>query len=88
MLFVKSFMEYQCKYVFSFVTGHLKKIKSLGLTNTYLESLDICIAFKNLCSLAFLPHKELVARFEELENALENIDSDISDVYAYFKDTY
>ena len=65
-----------------------KKIKSLGLTNTYLETLDVRIALKNLCSLAFLPHEEIVAGFEELEDALEDIDPDVSGVYGYFEDTY
>ena len=65
-----------------------RQIQRLGLTNAYLESLEVRTALKNLCSLAFLPHEEVVEGFEQLEDALEDIDPDISDVYTYFEDTY
>ena len=65
-----------------------RQIQRLGLTNVYLESLEVRTALKILCSLAFLPHEEVVEGFEQLEDALEDIDPDISDVYTYFEDTY
>ena len=65
-----------------------RQIQRLGLTNAYLESLEVRTTLKNLCSLAFLPHEEVVEGFEQSEDALEDIDPDISDVYTYFEDTY
>ena len=64
------------------------QIQRLGLTNAYFESLEVRTALKNLCSLAFLPHEEVVEGFEQLEDALEDIDPDISDVNTYFEDSY
>ena len=65
-----------------------RQIQRLGLTNAYLESLEVRTALKNIGSLAFLPHEEVVDGFEQLEDTLEDIDPDISDVYTYFEDTY
>ena len=74
MLFWKSFMGYLCKYVFFPLWQAVwRKIQSLGLTSAYLESLVAHTALKNLCSLAFPRHKEVLDGFEQLEDAAEDI---------------